>query len=303
MTYRSLTEAVDLTQDHLVRGVATAILTANETIAYYDVLLTDRYSVRVNREADIGSGQMVECGDTIISQPNATSRVDFLLRHAIRQFEVCEDVQNLASSFENQLALDTRLAAKGLMQNIIAPQLIAGDNVPPNLAGWDTLIATGMTTGLIGTDVGLEDLDALWQRVLVKSAKMAWVANAATIRTLLKVIRTEAEITYMELAGTTFRVPAYLGYPILRNDNCQNGDLYLANMSWDDEGLGLFLANKEGASTFDAMFDLQFVGIKHDGIEHIYRLGGYFAQALRSPLALGKIEGIAAADPVDPGAP
>ena len=297
MTYRTLAEAVDLTQDELVRGVGTALLTANETIAYYDIRLTDRYSIRVNREADIGNGQMVQCGDTIISQPNATERVDFPVRHALRQFEVCEDVQNLASTFQDQVALDTVLASKGLMQNVVAPQLINGTGIAPYFNGWESLIAPAMATGLIGASFALEDLDALWQRVLVKSEKMAWVGNAATMRTVITQIRTDAELTYMDLAGTTFRVPAYLGYPILRNDNVPDGHLYLANMDWDAEGLGLFLANKEGASTFDSLFQLQFVGIKHDGIEHIYRIGGYFAQALMSPLALGRIEGIATTSP------
>ena len=298
MTFRPLSQAIALTQDELLRGVATAILTANEMMAYMDMQLTDRPSIRVNREVDVGGGTWVDCTSTIISQANETEVVQFPMRHVLRQFDVCDDVQNLASAFEDQLALDTRLAGKGLgrtLENAVINGVGTAGQI--DIVGWENLVAPAMSQGILGVDVTLEDLDWLWQRVQARSQKMAFVCNAATQRRLIRLIRTEASLDLVELAGTTFRLPGYLGYPILRNDWCQDGDVWLANMdaSEEGEGTGLWLNSRIQNPTFDGIFKLDYVGTRFDSINKVYRLGGHFSNVLRSPLALGRITGVIAA--------
>jgi hypothetical protein len=291
MPFRTLAEAAALTQDELLRGVATALITANETLAFVDIIPTDRPSITLNRESAIGSAQVAGCDTELVSESGETIPADFPMRTYIRQFEVCRTVRGLASTFIDQLALDTRLAAKGAGYKI-AMDLISGLNANTEVIGWASQTIAGQSVAQVGGSLDLSDLDAAWDRCLVKGAKMAWVGNAATRRAVVRELRANSALQYQELAGTTFTVPQYMGAPVLRNDNVPAGVLYLVNMSAEDEGYGLFMANTQGEE-MEGLFGLIDVGWVKDKDRKSYRLVTDIAGVLQSPLAIARITGVA----------
>lgn len=292
MTFRTLAEAATTTQDELLSGIATALITANETLAFVDIVPTDRPTITLNRESVIGTAQVSIGSDTtLVSEKNEVLPSSFAMRTYIRQFEVARTVQGLASTFIEQLALDTRLAAKGA-GNKLALDMIAGLDANSEIIGLASQTAVGQTAAQAGATLDLADLDAAWDRCLVKGAKMAWVGNAATRRAVVRELRANSSLAYTDLAGTTFRVPQYMGAPVLRNDNVPAGALYLVNMSIEDEGYGLFMSNQQGEA-MAGLFGLIDAGWVQNKDRKIYRLVTDVAGVLQSPLAISRITGVA----------
>lgn len=298
MTFRTLSEAADLTQDELLRGVATAIRTTNQLIAFQDPRITDRATIRGNREASLPEGQVIGCDTEIVDQKTETEPFDYPLETLTTQFTTCRKVQGLASTFTDQVGVDLAGAAKGLGRTI-EQQLITGEGVAgTDMFGLTTLVPASQIIELPGNSPALTDLDHLYDIVTVRSAgAMAYIANAATRRAIATLLRQAGGITEQNLAGTNFIVPTVNGIPVLTVDWMPNDKIMLVNTSPEDEGVFSVLgqtADMPDVQNIGGMFNLVGVGWMSNRDRYRWRLLADMAQVMQSPLALGMLDYAAA---------
>jgi hypothetical protein len=288
MAYRTLADVTAQTQDLILPGLVQKYLTTNEYVAWAETVVTDRPSISVNRIADYGAVQKgIDCNTTLTSAAISGSNEIFELVQYARQFEVCNQVVGLASSFVDQ-AGEELLGAIKAMTNEIATDAINGTG-SGEIKGIDNLVTNSVAASGVG---GAGDIEAIWylfDAVKSKSPKMALMTNAKTKRKLMAALLASAQVSSVELKGTSFLVPVFNGAPILVNDTLADGDVVLAN---GDPAEGLFIAvGEHPGNNIGGIFRFQNVGISQTKDTNISRIFGSFAHVLKSQDAIARVTG------------
>lgn len=288
--YRTLAEilANNETQSLITPGLIAKYLTTNEYLAWANTVVTDRPSIIVNSVADYGAVQKgVDCNTSLSSVAISGTSDTFTLVKYIRQFETCNDVVGLGSSFVDQAAEDLLGAVKA-MANELAVDAIDGSGTG-EIAGLNTLVTDSVAAGTVGTAGDLDPVWYLFDQVKAKSDKMALVMNSKTKRTLMKELMASAAVQTMELKGTSFLVPVFNGAAILVNDTASTGDIFLVN-GGTDEGVFPVIGQYPG-QPIDGLFKLTDVGVNQSKDTRIFRVAGHFAHIRKSRQALARITG------------
>ena len=266
MTYRTLAELADTTQDELLPGIIDVLKKNDEWTASLitSARLTDRPTIKGNRLASAGTAEYIDCDSTITSVAVSGSPFEYDLETIMRQFDVCKTGQNLYSSFTDVVATELAGAVKAVGE-LIAQDSMVGDG-SDKLAGLATQVTNKFNKEGASLDVG--DIDRLYDEALSRS-NLVYVGAPATIRSALAEIRdTAGGLTYDTLAGTQLRVPSYLGIPMLRNHNCDANKLYLVDM----DQFVMFVGEADG-NNIGGVFTLEDVGIvqnKHANRWRVY---------------------------------
>jgi hypothetical protein len=288
MAYRTLADVAAQTQDLILPGLVQKYMTTNEYIAWADTLVIDRPSVSVNRVVDVGAVQKgVDCNTTLNSVALSASNEVFSLVQYARQYEICNQVIGLASSFVDQVGEESLNAMKA-MTNELAIDAIDGSGTG-EIKGLNNLVTTSYAASAVGGAGDIEAIWALFDLVKAKSAKMAIVTNAKTKRKLMSALLASANVGTAELKGTSFLVPVFNGASILVNDTATDGDVFLVN---GDPSEGVFLAvGEHPGSNIGGIMRYVDVGISQTKDTRIARLHGSFAHILKSNDAIARVTG------------
>ena len=308
--FRTLAEAANFTQDQLLSGLATALITSDETLVFADIAITDRPSIKGNREVSRPDVQNVDCDDEIVDSAADTEPFTFPLITKVTQFTSCRQVQGRASTFTDQLAIDIEQGARAMGESL-AQDAAIGSGAAGQLYGYEALTPASQIITPAGADLELEDLEHLSDIVKLKTmGQTAYVANAATRRRISRLMKDAGIMGTMELSGTTFVAPVLNGLPILRNDNLPDGIVWLVNFD-ADQGVGMWLGDNGTSAAGLADFSSQAAGPTGNvgGIESVggiftlipigwmpnrdrfrHRLVVDVAQSLISPLAIGALD-------------
>lgn len=282
--YRTLAQAADMTQDELLPGIINTLVTANQTLAWQEIHVTDRPAIKMNREVSSGTAAVVTCASTLTSEAIETTPQTFDMHTYARQFEVCSRVEGMANSFTDQFSAELRGAVKAMGYKL-AEDMVSGTGTG-EIYGLDALYAGTAVDATAG--LTLDMLDEALDQLDTTSDKVAFVGSKATIRAIRRELREAGSLEYMSLADDRMRVPSYLGIPALINDNVGAGDIYVVDYSSENGGVGLAISQAGGS--IDGLFDLVNGGRVENTIRDFYQVLGDFAQFVKNPGTLGKIE-------------
>ena len=104
-TYESLSDLANRTQNQLIAGIIEEIFVPDESFALMPVIITDRPTIQYNREATIGTAEVIDCTSTLTSVAISAAPVTTSLLTVHRQFDVCRIGQDLYSSFDVNMAI------------------------------------------------------------------------------------------------------------------------------------------------------------------------------------------------------
>lgn len=289
MAYRILSDITsnNETQSQIIAGLVQKYLTTNEYIAWANTIVTDRPSIIVPRVADYGTVQKgMDCNTSYTSVAISGGNDTFTLVKYGTQFETCQDLVGLGSSFVDQAAEDL-LGAVKRMTNELAVDAIDG-NGSGEIYGLAGLVTSSAAASAVGGAGDVESLWYLFDAVKAKSDKMALVMNARTKRAVMSTLLASAQVQTAELKGTSFLVPVFNGASILVNDTCSDGEVYLVNGATDE---GVFVAIGEYPGQSLGIWNLVDVGMSQTKDTRIFRLNGHFAHIRKSRDALARITG------------
>lgn len=287
MAYRVLSD-VSTTQtfDEIQQGLVQKYLTVNELTAWMDTIVTDRPAIRVNRVLDVGSVQAgMDCNTSFTSYSLSAASYSFPLIKYGRQFEVCADIEEMGSTFVDQMAEESINAVAALTEKI-GQDTAGSGNGSSAVFGLGTLVTNSFAVSTSGA-LALNDLWKLKDEVRAKSGKMAYITNSATRRSILNKIAAASLPGSVELKGSSFTVPTFDGMPILAHDSISNGTCYLVNGSVDN---GLFFAI--GQNSQAGLFQIDEVGKSQTKDTMIYRIKTNIASVLKSTQAIAALTGI-----------
>jgi hypothetical protein len=288
--YRTLADilANNEQNDLIMPGLVQKYMTTNEYLAWANTVITDKPTIVVNYVADYGAVQKgIDCNSSLTSASISGGSDSFSLVKYLRQFETCQDVVGLGSSFVDQAGEDLLGAVKA-MANELAVDAINGSGTG-EIAGLNTLVTSSVAASSVG---GAGDVESLWyleDAVKAKSDKMAFVMNSKTKRAVMSALLAAATVQTMELKGTSFVVPAFNGHPILVNDTATDGDIFLVN-GGPDEGVFPVIGAYPGANIGN-LFKLTDVGVNQSKDTRIFRIAGHFSHIRKSRDALARITG------------
>ena len=289
MAYRTLAEilANNEQNDLILPGLVQKYLTTNEYLAWANTVVTDKPTIVVNYIADYGAVQKgIDCNTSLTSAAISGASDSFSLVKYLRQYETCQDVVGLGSSFVDQASEDLLGAVKA-MANELAVDAITGTS--GEIIGLNTLVTSSVAASGVG---GVGDIESLWylfDAVKAKSDKMALIMNAKTKRAVMSALLAAATVQTMELKGSSFLVPVFNSAAILVCDSCSDGDIFLVN-GGTDEGVFPVIGTYPGANIGN-LFKLTDVGVNQSKDTRIFRIAGHFAHVRKSRDALARITG------------
>lgn len=289
MAYRTLAEilANNEQNDLILPGLVQKYMTTNEYLGWANTVITDKPTIVVNYVADYGAVQKgIDCNTSLTSAAISGGSDSFSLVKYLRQYETCQDVVGLGSSFVDQASEDLLGAVKA-MTNELAVDAITGTS--GEIVGLNTLCTSSVAASGVG---GVGDIESIWylfDAVKAKSDKMALIMNAKTKRAVMSALLAAASVQTMELKGTSFLVPVFNGAAILTNDSCTDGDVFLVN-GGTDEGVFPVVGTYPGANIGN-LFKLTDVGVNQSKDTRIFRIAGHFAHVRKSRDALARITG------------
>jgi len=288
MAYRILTDVAAQTQDLILPGLVQKYLTTNETLAWMTTLALDRPSISVNRVASYGAVQKgIDCNTSLTSVAISASNEVFDLFAYARQYEICNQIVGLASTFVDQAGEELLGAIKAMAEEIGVDAITGSGS--GEIKGLESLIANSVAASTVGGSGEIEAIWYLFDAVKSKSSKMALMANAKTKRRIMSALLASAQVGTSELKGTSFLVPNFNGASILTNDTIADGSIYLAN---GDPQEGLFMAiGEHPGNNIGGLFRFVNVGPSQNKDTQISRLFGSFAQVLKSNSAIAAITG------------
>jgi hypothetical protein len=278
---RSLVELADMTQSELLSGFVDTLLKTDEVTAAIlaNAAITDRPNVKFNRLLAVPTPVYANCDTSFSNQQISGSPVTVDLLTMAVQYNVCDIGQNLFSSFTDTLASETEGALKGLSQKILEG-ITGSGNGSSAIIGIDSAATQTMTCAVSGAiDVG--DLDAMIDLCKTKDESTFFAGSPAVVRKVLAELRSESTLSYQELAGTTMRVPSYMGYPVLKAEGFAAGKLFLVSKAGYQVWLGSSPEMNVGG-----IFHMQNLGESQTKLEKLFRIYTHIAAANVNPLGL-----------------
>jgi HK97 family phage major capsid protein len=298
MTVHSITEAAKLTQNQKLIGVAEAVITTDQSLQFMPTWETDRAVLDFNYEATLPAGAFMAVGDDFADEAPTNTNVTRTLRTLGVQLPLPVKIDSLYSNPEQQKAFLITKGAKGLGQTL-ANALVNGDNSGNNIEGWDAMVTSGQKISSVGA-LDFSDLDALMnEKLKVANGNVAFVCNAKVKAKILGLLRTAGGLSYMDLAGTTMRVPHYNGIPVLQNDYIagttgSTGQLYLINFDRDQGVSTAFGVSAVAKDEIGGVGPFHVLNAGYHNTKHyeLLRVFCEVAQICRSPLSIARAEDI-----------
>lgn len=285
---RSLTELMNLTQPDLLVGIIDSLKKNDELSAllFSNAGITDRYQIKFNQLASVPSPVVADCSTTLTSQNISASPMSVNLLTKVTQFDVCAIGQNLYSSFTDVFQSELIGAVKGFTENIVSEAVGSGDGTSA-LLGLGSNVTLSQTISA-GGSFTLDDLDVLVDTVLDKGPSMAFIGSPAAVRAIVRELRAGSALNVLQLMDTTFNVPTYLGYPILKSADVPAGVVYLVNL---DTGYKVYLGSNPEQKV-GGIFGLEDLGPSQTKLSHLWRLTAHMAGVTLNPLGIAKINGV-----------
>lgn len=279
---RTLLELADTTQDQLFAGFVDTLLKTDEITAALvaQSLVTDRPSIKFNRLASVPTPVYADCSTSFSNQAISGSPVTVDLLTLAVQYNVCDIGQNLYSSFTDVLASETQGAIKGMSHKILEGVVGAG-NGSSAIIGLDSAATNSFACATSGA-VDVSDLDRMIDEVKDRDESSFFVGAPATVRKVLAELRSESGgMDYQTLAGTSMRVPQYMGYSILKAEGAATGKLWLVSKS----GYQMYFGASEDQS-IGGIFNLQNLGNSQSKLEKLFRIYAHIAAVNVNPLGI-----------------
>lgn len=286
---RSLTSLRDTTTEQLVAGLIDASKEINEvaTLLLENAIVIDKPEIKFNRKTNDGAVQkMVTCSTTLNNVNPTTSAVTLSLATYVRQFDVCTTGQNLYSAFSDVVADELEAAVKALTEAIVTDAFTGNGTTAIN--GLDNQVTTSFA--IAGTSLDLADLDALYDAVISKGPRMAFVGNPAVVRAVIRELREAGNLRYMELAGNALATPQYLGIPVARAQGLPAGSLYLVNLDEFKLIFGEKIGGNDGQDL--GIYTLQDLGPSQSTFVHLWRVYCHVNAALFSTQGAAELTGV-----------
>jgi hypothetical protein len=282
--FRTLAELASTTQDELLPGLYDITKKNDEFsgMLFADAVLTDRPAVEINRMLDKGAAEYVGCDDSITPVAISGSGYNFPLYTINRSFDACIKGQNLYSSFTDVVGAELEGAIKALAEKI-GTEGMKGNGVSA-ISGLET--QTTNSFAISGGDI-LGGLDRAYDETLSRG-NLVFVGAPAAVRAIVAELRSTAGgLQYADLAGTGFRVPSYLGIPIVRNYNATAGKVTLV----DRDAFKLFVGQSQDNSV-GGIFNMVAVGALETKLRKRWHIYGNFATVLLDTQAATSITAV-----------
>lgn len=287
---RSLAELAYSTQDDLLAGFYDTLIKNDQVVAALisNAAVTDRPTISYNQLMSLGTPVYADCSTEFTSQNISGSNVTVNLLTLAEQFDVCTIGQNLYSSFTDVTQSEVAGAVKA-MGNKIGYDAVRSGNGSSAILGMGSVVTAAQTISA-NASFGLEDLDYLMDTVLDKSGPMAFIGSPAAVRAVVRELRSASALDVMQLMGTTFNVPSYLGVPLLKSENVATStDLFLVNL---DTGYKIFLGSNP-EQTVGGIFGLQDLGNSQTKLAKLWRIYAHVAGVSLNTKGIAKLSGVA----------
>lgn len=203
--YRTIAEIKNNTNP-VIKSTIDTMTTVDELMPFlmnYSVI-TDRISVKGEREVSSNGASVVGCADTITGSAISGAAYSYDLEMVLKEFEACyiAEADGVAQEVERNLQVAIRDIAETVSGLAVAD--IEGQ-----------LTNTGSAAG---ATFALEDLDAIYSSVKNKAqGSFIYFADATSVNEIIADMRSSlGGVTYSEFAG--LQLPIYRGAPILTTD-------------------------------------------------------------------------------------
>lgn len=256
------------------------LLTSNQSMAVWELGTTDAPQVQVNRIYDHGSVTAVDCSTSISASDISAGPVTFSFDTFQETVPVCYDSKvgaNAGGTMEQAILTSLLAAAAEKMESLI----VDGGT---NFNGLDDLVVAGQTFAA-GATASTADLSKALRLTKGRGRKV-FMAAGDTYDKIESVLKTEASLSYQDLANGTFNTISYRNVPVIINDNMTAGDVYCVTLGGDGVSV---VFNESPNRKIGGVFDLINIPMPVDSINEYIRVIFRATQVLGNPQALTKI--------------
>lgn len=250
----------------LVKSIIDEMTVADELMPFLMQYsgLTDRITVKGEREVSSNGASVVGCDDTITSVAMSGVGYSYDLELILKEFQVCYSAE--ADGIAGEVERNIKVAARDVAESV------------SSLAVADIEGQLTATAAAVGSTFALEDLDNIYSGVKNKSqGSFVYFGNSTAVNEIIADMRSSlGGINYTEFAGLV--LPVYRGAPILTTDHATaNKIVGLDLRSW--QGYFNRPAFGDEVAPFATLID---AGHVEDKARRKWRLGTLFTSVLLS---------------------
>lgn len=272
VAYRAISE-IKANTNPLIKSTIDNMTFIDELMPFImeNSVLTDRISVKGEREVSTNGASVVGCNDTITASAMSGAAYAYDLEAVVKDFEVCliAEADGLAQEADRNVKVAVRDIAE------LVSQLAVAD-------------IEAQTTNIISGGAGaftLADLDTLYTSVKNKGrGTFAYFGSPTAVAQLIAAMRTSlGGITYTEVAG--LNLPMYRGAPILTTEKATAKTITAIDFGSFQGYFNKLPVGNEVAP----MISVIDVGHSDSTIKRKWRLGTLFASVVLSTRNVARI--------------
>jgi len=309
----TLAESAELSQDQMYRGIVETFLKVSPMLQRYPFMEIEGNSLYIPREDpdDMGNVGFVGVGGEIISSEAGWTHTNFNLYQIFGQADVPGIVQKTRSNVVDQMAAQVKVKAKKMAYAFESQAIYGTEHDAQGFAGLHSLTVAGqrlhasVTADTVGGPLTLHLLNQLVDLIMGGPADVI-LMNRAVRRRLSEFLAGKASYrTERDDYGNYFGI--WNETPIVATDHIVQTELLVSDGT---QGVYSAMTGGTGTSATSSVFAIRFgegdglTGIQNGGIttEVFDRLESYSAvrtrlewfvgQALYSPLAIARIDGV-----------
>lgn len=309
----TLTEAALLSEDMLISGIITNIVTVNPFFEILPFEGVEGTAITYNRENSLGKAQWLGVGGEIVEGKQATTftKISESLTTLIGDAEVSGFIQATQSNVNDQKAAQIAGKAKSLgrqyQDKMITGDVVAGTNTANEINGLLKLVTADQTirttTTANGGPLTFDLMDQLIDKVLDKDGELDYIMmHSRTLRKYFSLLRAlgGAGINETMALPSGRTIPSYRGIPLFQNNwipitqnnvTGDNGKCTSMFAGTIDDG-----THKHGIAGLTAMKEsgivITDIGESHTKDETITRVKWYNGLALFNTLGLAMVKGL-----------
>jgi hypothetical protein len=265
-TARTLASSLEMSVP-LLKPLVDNMRTVDNVLSFFlnRAEVTDRGQIVINRISSVPAAQVIDCDSTITSIVGATTKVTVDPSNYVSQFDICEFVENQASSFEDQIEVDSKIAMKAIAAQL-GSNIFTGSGTTGGVNGMNGYVGTSYATAVSGS-LALSDLNT-WEANLTNvSPNDVYITGPAVYAKIGSLLNAAGGATMTELARG-YTVLAYHGVPVLSSQYAPAGTMFRIN---PDEGYKLVYQQKANSNV--GPFQLKMVAERTDKAAQVYRVG------------------------------
>lgn len=310
----TLTEAALLSEDMLISGIITNIVTVNPFFEILPFEGVEGTAITYNRENNLGKAQWLGVGGEITTGKDATTftKISESLTTLIGDAEVSGFIQATQSNVNDQKAAQIAGKAKSLgrqyQDKMITGDVVAGSNTANEINGLLKLVTadqTITTDNVNGGPLTFDLIDQLIDKVLDKDGELDYIMmHSRTLRKYFSLLRAlgGAGISETMALPSGKTIPTYRGIPLFQNNWIPIDQVKGTGADKSESCTSMFAGtiddgtHKHGIAGLTAMREsgivINDIGESHTRDESITRVKWYNGLALFNTLGLAMVKGL-----------